>query len=418
MIRYTNIQACRLCDGDLKEVINFGQMPLANDYAKSATDPTDLYPLTLVRCQLCGHYQIKETVDPEILFSNFLYASGDSPTLVGHFNRYADEVLLLQGRKGFSVLDIASNDGLLTGFFKKLGAGKVVGVEPALNLVEFARTANSAAYIHSFFGSEVGCSLSKDTGTFDVVTANNVMAHVANLNGVMEGVVACMADDGIFIFENAYLLDTVRNHCYDNTYHEHLQYYGIRPLVGFLKKHGLELFDVSHQPTQSGSFRCFAKRISNSKWRVSPSVDLFLKTEEEEELYTPATATGYRDDFYRLYDQLFKIVDQARKEGSSLSCYGASAKLAMLSKTLGLDFQNTRYVVDDAKAKQGLLSPGGKIPIVDRESFHRDPTDYSIISAWNLASPIMEANKKYPGRFILPVPEPRVVTSTRAADCL
>lgn len=413
MTRYTTIDGCRLCKGDLQDVINFGEMPLANGYTRTADEPTELYPLTLVRCQSCGHYQIKETVDPEILFSNFLYASGDSPTLVGHFAKYAEDVVALHGSAKFSVLEIASNDGLLAGIFEKLGAGPVVGVEPAGNLVKMAREANGAHYVQAFFGAEVGQSIVRDTGKFDVVTANNVMAHVADLDGVMEGVNQCMAEDGMFIFENAYLLDTVQNHCYDNTYHEHLQYYGIRPLVGFLRRHGLELFDVRHLTTQAGSFRCFARKIGCEKWRVRSSVGRFISREEEAGLYTEGVAAAYRDDFHRLYGKLGRIVERARAEGGSLSCYGCSAKFAMLSKTLGLGHKNTRYVVDDAKAKQGLLSPGGKIPIVGRETFEQDPTDYCIISAWNLADPIIERNRQYSGKFIVPVPEPRVVEAQK-----
>lgn len=409
MKSYTEIEGCRLCGEGLSDVIRFGEMPLANGYTKTVGEPEDLYPLTLARCLECGHYQIRETVDPPILFSNFLYASGDSPTLVAHFNGYADEVAALMGGPGFSALEVASNDGLLAGILQGKGAATVVGVEPAGNLVEMSKKANSAHYVHDFFGAEVGGRLAGEFGKFDVVTANNVMAHVADLDGVMRGVVESLADDGVFIFENAYLLDTVRNHCYDNTYHEHLQYYGIRPLVGFLRKYGLEFFDIRHQPTQSGSFRAFVKRADCPKWRVRGSVGRFLSQEEDAGLYTEATAARYKDDFHRLYGKLGRMVDRFVGDGESLSCYGCSAKFAMLSRTLGLDRDNTRYVVDDAKIKQGLLSPGGKIPIVGRETFEREPTDCCIISAWNLADPIMDSNRLYRGKFILPAPEPRVI---------
>lgn len=409
MKKYTEIDGCRLCGGGLREVIGFGDMPLANGYTKTIEEDEDLYPLTLVRCLECGHYQIRETVDPNTLFSNFLYASGDSPTLVKHFSGYADEVVTLLGKTGFSTLEIASNDGLLARILKDKGAGTVVGVEPAGNLVNEARKEGSVHYVHDFFGAEVGNRVSGEFGKFDIVTANNVMAHVADLDGVMQGVVECMSEDGVFIFENAYLLDTVRNHCYDNTYHEHLQYYGIRPLVRFLRKYGLEFFDIRHQPTQSGSFRGFVKRLSCDRWRVRSSVDHFLAQEELAGLYTEEGAAAYREDFYRLYGDLGRIVDRFTSRGETLSCYGCSAKFAMLSRTLGLNGGNTQYVVDDAKTKQGLLSPGGKIPIVDRGFFKSEPTDCCIIAAWNLAGPIMEANQSYRGKFILPVPEPRVV---------
>jgi hypothetical protein len=142
---------------------------------------------------------------------------------------------------------------------------------------------------------------------------------------------------------------------------------------------------------------------------VRSSVGRFLAREEEEGLYTEARAGAYKDDFHRLYGKLGRMVDRLISDGESLSCYGCSAKFVMLSRTLGLDLGNTRYVVDDAKIKQGLLSPGGKIPIVGKEMFEREPTDACIISAWNLAEPIMESNRHYRGKFILPVPEPRVI---------
>lgn len=405
---YTTIKGCRLCGGGLRTVIDFGQMPLANGYTRSTDEVETLYPLTLVSCEACGHYQILETVDPRILFSSFLYATGDSPTLVGHFRKYAEEVVELMGGSGFRVLEIASNDGVLVRSFEDLGVAGIVGVEPAANLVEIARSRTKAEYVNEFFGKRVGEDL-RGEGGFDVITANNVMAHVADLDGVFGGIDAALGDDGIFIFENAYLLDTINNHCYDNTYHEHLQYYGISPLVGYLRRHGLEFFDIRHQETQSGSFRGFVKRMGSQKWAVRPSVGEFLARERKAGLYEDSTIDRYRSDFAELYGRLGDIVSSETSGGRTLSCYGCSAKFTMLGKTLGLDRTNTMYVVDDARMKQGLLAPGGKIPIVGRDTFVNQPTDCCVISAWNLADPIVKNNPQYSGKFILPVPSPRVL---------
>lgn len=401
---------CRLCHSpELAVVIDFGDMPLANGYTRTPEEPEDLYPLTLVRCRGCGHMQIRETVDPEILFSNFLYATGDSPTLVGHFARYADEIVGLMGGNNFRVLEIASNDGVLAKAFGNLGVTDIVGVEPAGNLVRIAEQTAPGVYYQRFFNRDVAREIVGRHGTFDVVTANNVMAHVAEIESIMEGVVEALAPGGMFVFENAYLLDTIRNHCYDNTYHEHLQYFGIRPLVGFLERFGLEIFDIRHQETQAGSFRLFSKRKGDPRHPEQESVGRFLDEEARFGLYEDGTFERFRSDFHDLYGKLGTIVRSVLDEGKTLSCYGCSAKFALLSKTLGLNSLNTRYVVDDAVMKQGLLSPGGKIPIVGRERFVSEPTDYCIISAWNLADAIVAKNPQYPGKFIQPVPLPRVL---------
>ena len=406
----THISGCRLCSSeDLMEVISFGRMPLANGYTKTIEEKEELYPLSLLNCRICGHMQIRETVKPEILFSNFLYATSDSPTLVSHFSSYALDVRELMGTSDFSALEIASNDGVLLEAFEKLGVSRVVGVEPALNLVSMSKERTGAMVIHEFFGEVCAARILEQTGKFDVITANNVMAHIADLDGVMRGVTKLLSDDGVFIFENAYLLDTVRNKCYDNTYHEHLQYYGIRPLVGYLEKYGLEFFDVQRQSTQSGSFRGFVKRIGSGKWTVHPRVKERLDEEATTELYSEKTLLQFRDDFHALYKKLDDIVKKVREEGKTISCYGCSAKFALLSHQLGLNHLNTHYVVDDSKIKQGLLSPGGKIPIVSGDHFREHPTDYCIISAWNLADAIIKRNPEYKGKFILPVPEPRIV---------
>lgn len=410
MSNFTPISECRLCRStDLMQVIDFGMMPLANGYTQKVEEKEEYYPLTLLNCRRCGHMQIRETVKPEILFSNFLYATSDSPTLVGHFSSYARDVRDMMDSSAFSVLEVASNDGVLLESFEKLQVSRVVGVEPALNLIPLSQARTRAVVIPEFFNEDCAGRILRQHGKFDVVTANNVMAHVADLDGVMRGVAKLLNEDGIFIFENAYLLDTVRNKCYDNTYHEHLQYYGIRPLVGYLKKYDLEFFDVQRQTTQSGSFRGFVKRTGSKKWAVHPRVQERVDEEEASGLYSEKSLLQFRDDFHALYKKLDDIVSNIRSEGKTISCYGCSAKSALLSNKLGLNRRNTRYVVDDAKLKQGLLSPGGKIPIVSRDHFKEQPTDYCIISAWNLGEAIIKRNPEYKGNFILPVPEPRIV---------
>jgi SAM-dependent methyltransferase len=407
---YTCITECRLCKSNkLFTVLDFGHVPLANSYPSAYDEIETFYPLTVVKCDDCDHIQLKETINPEILFTHYSYASSDSPALLKHFKEYAATLTTKLGLGEYdTILEVGSNDGILLKEFVRLGFIQLYGVEPAANMAE--RSLGIGAVIFNKFFNEVTAKqISITHGKMSVICANNVFAHVADVDGVIKGVTHLLCEDGVFVFENAYLLDTIKGLYFDQVYHEHLQYYGIKPLVKYLTQHGLEIFDIEHVSTQGGSFRIYAKFIKSNKHQIKPSVKAFLDEEETYGLYDFKTYSDFNNNLVTLAEHVKAFIKLAQLEEKKVSCYGCPAKFALFSKVFGLNRQNIEYVIDDSPLKQSKYSPGRKIPINGREHFVEKPTDYCLISVWNMANAVMSRNPEFKGKWIIPMPEFKIV---------
>jgi SAM-dependent methyltransferase len=227
---------CRLCgSSDLVEAFSFGETPLANSYLSSADlDKPEIFaPLTVMFCNTCKLVQLRDVVDPIVLFSHYLYVSGTSPVFVAHFAEYAKTVTQKFSLANNSlVVDVGSNDGVLLSHFKKEGT-KILGIDPAENIAKEA-TKNGIPTIARFFSVETAEEVAKEYGQASVITANNVFAHTDDVAGFVEGVKKLLSKEGVFIFEVQYLKDLIEQNLFDIVYHEHLLYYHLTPLVPFL----------------------------------------------------------------------------------------------------------------------------------------------------------------------------------------
>ena len=407
---YQNITQCRLCKSErIKTVIDFGLTSLANSYPSDNQELENQYPLTVVKCDECDHIQLKETVDPKILFSNYSYASSDSPSLIKHFSEYASTVCLKLGLGEFSsVLEIGSNDGILLKEFLRLGLINLYGVEPASNIAERSK-GFGVKIINTFFNEETAKDIREKNGKMNVICANNVFAHVAEIDSMTKGVLELLTNDGVFVFENAYLLDTIKGLYFDQVYHEHLQYYGIKPLIKYLNKYGLEIFSIQRVSTQGGSFRIFTKRQGNKSIPIESSVYEFVSSEESFGLYDDQTYVEFDKKIKDLSDTIQGILKETIGNNKTICCYGCPAKFTLFSKVFKLDNSIIKYVVEDSPLKQGRYSPGLKIPIVSKKFFQENPTDFCIVSAWNMAESIIKNNKDYKGKFIIPMPSVKIL---------
>lgn len=402
---YSTINSCRLCKhDDLYLVLDFGKVSLANSYPSTQDEIENQYPLTVSKCAKCGHVQLNETINPEILFTEYAYASSDSPSLIKHFAEFANTTTsLLEIEKTDSILEIGSNDGILLKEFANLGYSNIYGVEPASNIAN--RSTNIGAKIYTeFFNTELANRIVNEHGKIKLICANNVFAHIADIDSVTRGIIELISDNGVFVFENAYLLDTIKGLYFDQVYHEHLQYYGILPLTKYLSSHGLEIFRIQKVNTQGGSFRIYTQKQHGPR-QIDSSVQMFLDQENNFKLYNNATFEDFNNNIQSLVSEIRQFVDSAKVEGKTISCYGCPAKFALFSKVFGLDSSNIKYVVDDSPLKQNKYSPGSKIPIVNRDYFYTNPTDYCIISVWNMAEAIIQKNKSYTGQFVIPMPQ-------------
>lgn len=402
---------CRLCgSSDLVEVFSFGETPPANAYIADLdiSKPELHAPLVVNVCNACKLVQLRDVIDPEVLFSNYLYVSGTSPVFVSHFSEYAKVLAERFSLPESSlVVDVGSNDGVLLSHFKKQGM-KVLGVDPAQNIAEEA-TKKGIPTIASFFTPETARAIAVEHGRASVITANNVFAHTDDVTGFVESVKELLAKDGAFVFEVQYLKDLIENNLFDMIYHEHLCYYHLAPLVPFFDRLGLQVFDVEHVSTHGGSIRVYVGW--ENAHPLSENVAHML--EKESELNNVSTYLAFAARISVVGEKLRSLIEGFLREGKRIIGYGAPAKATTLCYALGIDGGMLDYIVDDSPMKQGLYMPGTHISIKPSDVIYIDKPDCCLILAWNFADSIIKNHKKFidqGGMFIIPVPEPRIVS--------
>lgn len=404
---------CRTCQkNSLTKLFSLGMTPLANAFLnKIQLDlPESYFPLDIYQCENCGLVQLGHVVSPMTLFGNYVYVSSTSIVFINHFNSYAEQVnKRFKLNKKSLVVDIGSNDGILLKPFKKLGV-KILGVEPALKIALEARK-NGVQTISEFFTPTLARKIVKTNGKASVITANNVFAHIDNLDEVMSGIKILLEDDGVFIIEAPYLIDFLEKNYFDLIYHEHLSYLSIKPLKMFFERFSMEIFDVQRTPVHGGSIRIFIKN-KNANHKLNSSVKEHLIMENKIGLYNKETYKKFAMKISVNKSALINLLTKIKTKGAMIAGYGAPAKGNTLLNyfSIGKDFLD--FVIDDSPWKQGLYTPGTHIEVVpSREIYSRKP-NYILILAWNFAPSIMETHKKYyndGGRFIIPVPKPHIV---------
>ena len=406
---------CRLCGSQsLERVCVLAPTPPANAFISPAVKEKaqDLYPLELNLCADCGHVQLGHVVDPSLLFSNYVYVSGTSPSFVAHFETYAKALWSISGAKpGDLAVDIGSNDGTLLRAFRSLGA-EIQGVDPAQKIAMEANAAGIPTII-DFFSQATAETITAERGKAKIVTANNVCAHIDNLGGVISGVRDVLETDGIFVFEVSYLLDVLEHTLFDTIYHEHLDYHAVRPLRDFFKSQGFVLFHVERIASHGGSIRVFAALFEAGR-SVSEDVTNLIQLEKKAGLFDSAAYSKLTAQIAEAGDRLTAEISAAKHAGRRIAGYGAPAKATTLMHQFGLTNTDIEYIVDDSPWKQGLLSPGLNVPIFASSQLEQQPVDDVVVLAWNFADPIIENNKLFltgNRRFIVPLPNLRMVSA-------
>lgn len=407
------INTCRFCKSKkLKEIINLGSQPSANAFLKKSdlNKKEHYFPLKVNYCQNCGQLQLSHIVSPDYLFRNYVYFSSTSPVFVAHFKEYAKSVYKkFKLNKNSFVLDVGSNDGILLKPFKKLGT-KILGVDPATRIAKIA-TKDGIETLADYFDQKLAEKIAKKYGHADIITANNVFAHVPEIDEFVLAVKKLLKRDGVFIIEAPYLVDFLEKNLFDTIYHEHVSYLSVKPLTVLFKRFNMEVFDVEKVGSHGGSTRVFVKN-SDSNLKVSTSVKEFIDNEEKLGLRKVQTFIQFRKKIEKNKVQLNKILKKLKKENKKIVGYGAPAKGNTLLNYFKIGPEILNYIVDDSKYKQGLFTPGTHIPVVSPAKLTSDKNDYFLILAWNFADPIIEKYSWFKingGKFIVPVPIPKIV---------
>lgn len=404
---------CRLCGGaNLVDVIKLRPTPPANAFVsfERLTASQACYPLDLYFCNSCGHLQLLDVIDPEILFRDYVYVSGTSPSFVRHFEEYASDCIArFTPPLGALALDIGSNDGSLLQFFKLAGMD-VLGIDPAVKIANEA-TARGLETWSEFLNDDVIRQILREKGPAAIVTANNVFAHVDDLSGLTDCIRTVLAPEGVFAFEVSYAADVHTNVLFDTIYHEHLDYHTIGPLIPFFQNHGLELFAARRVNTHGGSLRGYVQHIGGPQ-KSDGSVSRLLGDERARGLDRVLGWMEFSDRIDRLGRSLTVMLENLKRQGNRIAGFGAPAKATTLMYRFDLDRDVIDYIVDDSPLKQGLFTPGKHVPVVPWTKVDEIWPDYMVILAWNFADAIIANHREYldkGGHFIVPLPELRIV---------
>ncbi|MBU89927.1 SAM-dependent methyltransferase [Candidatus Woesearchaeota archaeon] len=403
---------CRICRNEaIKVFLSLGKSPLANSFLskEELENKENTYPLELAFCDNCKLVQLTYVVPPELMFKNYIYVSSTSNTFKIHFSKMARDICnCFNLNNGSLVVDIGSNDGLLLKNFQKLGI-QTMGIEPAANLVKIAEQ-DGIETINGFFNNDAVKRVIGKKGHADVVTANNVFAHIDDIDNVTDNVKTLLKEDGIFVIEVQYLVDTMEKMTFDNVYHEHLSYYTLTSLSYFFKKHRMEIFDVQRVDSHGGSLRVFIKK-SEGNHEIHKEVEETLEYEKGIGINDIEIYKNFSNKVYHVKERLVSYIRDIKAQKKSIAGYGAPAKSTTLLNfcNIGRDFID--YIVDDNPLKIGLYSPGTHIPVVSSSMLEKKRPDYILILAWNFAEEILKKTGKYADqgvKFIIPLPEPKI----------
>ena len=404
---------CRSCGYDqCKPILDLGETPLANSLIREEDlhKEENRYPLILVFCPNCKLVQITETVPPKILFQEYVYFSSFSETTLNNARQLVEKMIPLANLSSDSlVVEIASNDGYLLKNYIN-GNIPVLGIEPAQNIARVANQ-NGINTTCEFFSSDLARKLISEGKFADVIHANNVLAHVANLNDFVSGISALLKENGIAVLEFPYLKDLIDKVEFDTIYHEHLCYFSLTAICDLFKRHFLTVVDVERISIHGGSLRVFAKR-QNYSLASSQSVQEMLELEKNIGMGDFEYYEKFGGKVNLLGEKLRQMLVDYKRQGKRIVVYGASAKGSTLLNFFNIGLETLDYVVDRSAVKQGLYTPGIHLKIFDPARLLVDRPDLVLLLTWNFEQEIMGQQHEYlekGGHFIVPIPEPKIV---------
>ncbi len=411
--------ACMFCGEPLRHTFaDLGMSPLSNAYippeAQHQMEP--FYPLHAYVCEKCLLVQLEEFETPENIFSDYAYFSSYSDTLLKHASEWCDTATERFGLDRNSlVVEIACNDGYLLKNFVARDI-PVHGVEPAANVAEAAKRLDIPVTV-AFFGEKTARKMLERGLAADLMSANNVVAHIPDINDFIEGFKILLKPDGAATFEFHHVMQLIKNRAFDTIYHEHFCYHSLSTFSKILEAHGLEVFDVEELSTHGGSLRVYAQHQGNGAHPISERVQALLDKERDFGLTNLKTYTHFSSLIRDVKLDVLSYLIDAKKQGKRIAAYGAPAKGNTLLNYFGIGPDIIDYTVDRSPHKQGRLLPGTRIPIHAPDKLRETRPDIVVILAWNLVDEIVEQVgyiREWGGQFITLTPQVREIPAAPA----
>jgi SAM-dependent methyltransferase len=409
-------QACRLCGLGLRTpFVDLGLSPISNALRSPAqrAEAEAFYPLRTFVCDGCRLVQTQDVAAREAHFhGDYVYFSSYSQSWLDHARRYAEAMVpRLQLNAASLVVEAASNDGYLLQYFRAQGV-PVLGIDPAANCAEAARRERGVPTLTRFFGADVANELAAEGRLADLIVANNVLANVPDINDFAAGFARLLGPGGVISVEFPHLLQLIEGNYFDTIYHEHYSYLSLLAVERLFARHGLEAFDLEELPTHGGSLRLLAGRRGEHPG-PSPALMAFRGRELAAGLDEAGAYAGFAERVKATKRALLRLLIELKDAGARIAGYGAAAKGVTLLNYCGIGQDFIDYVVDANPHKQGRFIPGTTIPILAPSHVAETRPDYLLILPWNLKDEIMGQMaqvRDWGGRFILPLPEPAVLS--------
>ena len=407
---------CRHCGQELKRpLVDLGSSPPSNAYLTehSLHAPEKWFPLRVLVCEQCWLVQTEDFAQADELFdADYAYFSGFSSSWLAHSARYVAEMVARFNLTADShVIEVAANDGYLLQYVKARDI-PCTGVEPTASTAAAAR-AKGIPIVEDFFGVRLAKELVDQGKQADLTAANNVLAHVPDINDFVSAFALLLKPMGVATFEFPHLLRLVEENQFDTIYHEHFSYLSLKAVVGIFSANGLDVFDVEEHPTHGGSLRVFAQRVDAGKRVRSTRVDDLLGREADAGMLTINYYSNFQAKANRVKNEFIAFLLDAKRQGKRVAAYGAAAKGNTLLNYAGVRPDLISFVVDRNPAKQGKYMPGSRIPIVDESLLKKETPDFIVILPWNLAQEIvaqLDYVTAWGGRFVTAVPGLRVLS--------
>ena len=404
------IESCQVCGSShLRQVVFLGYLPPVNEMQSAGTVPHELpsYPVNLLYCRNCELVQLGLSIDPKLLFPpSYPYTSGTTRILRDNFAALYSECREIAGLGADDlIVDIGSNDGTLLSNFAT--HHRVLGIEPTD--VGAIALRHGIPTIQRYFGKETALQVRSEHGRARIITAANCFAHIEDVHSVVDGILELLAEDGLFISENHYFIGVLDRLQYDTIYHEHLRYYSLRSIKYLLEMHGLEVVHAVRIPTHGGSIRVYAARRGTRP--VLDSVTQMIAAEPAGDAMIERLAR-FRNDVLLSKLRLMSILRDVKETGGRVCGISAPSRASTLVCYSGLDDGTLDYVVEiKGSLKIGKYMPGTIIPVVEEAKIFEDQPEYALILSWHIAEELMPKlrEKGYRGRFIVPLPVPRLV---------
>lgn len=384
---------CRVCGKTSVPVIDFGPMPIANNFASDPSSDTYRFRLSASFCETCSLFQIDEQPRSDLMFhDHYPFFTGLSTSMRAHFGEMVDMHLGDSKKSSGSlyVVEIGCNDGTLLDFVRARGV-RHLGIDPSSNVVEKAREKGISAEV-GFFGKDFATKVSLRDGKADYIFAANVICHIPDMNDFGLGVNSLLAQDGKFIFEEPYVGSMIENTSYDQIYDEHVFIFGAISVRNVFSRVGLELVDAIPQSTHGGSMRYVL--MHKGQGEVSPRAEEIISKEKEEGLDQLLTYANFAKQCEVRRFEFKSLLESLKRQGSVVAGYAATSKSTTVLNYCGVGPELISYISDSTPEKQGRFTPGSHIPVISPDEMRKNPPDYLVLFAWNHGKEILRKEEK------------------------